>query len=227
MPFARATRAHVGAAIELIEHLDAKDRPDVFALYPSWWDELPLWFGSRIDEVPARGNVICGAPSKVLYRASWAALDGSARPARLEASERIVAELDWADVTSEMATGYRRIPDAEGRIALKLLPHLAKPERDLFDAGRHTPEGSSERFTLRGIETGRPLKLVVRAAPVADLSIPVSVNGRPVGRLELPRSDGWIEVPLRLGATNDSTLDVELGASRERVLYHLWAVAGP
>jgi hypothetical protein len=227
MPFARATRAHVGAAIELIEHLDAKDRPDVFALYPSWWDELPLWFGSRIREVPARGNVICGAPSKVLYRASWAPLDGSALPSRLAPSQRVVAELDWADVTSETATGYRRLPEAEGRIALKLLPHLEKPERDLFDAGRHTPEGSRERFTLRGIEVGRPTTLVVRAAPVADLSIPVSVNGRSVGRFLLPRSDGWIEVPLRLGTATDSTLEVELGPSRERVLYHLWAVAGP
>ena len=27
MPFARATRAHVGAAIELIEHLPAEERP--------------------------------------------------------------------------------------------------------------------------------------------------------------------------------------------------------
>ena len=115
MPFARATRAHVGAAIELIEHLDANQRPDVFALYPSWWDELPLWFGSRIGEVPARGNVICGAPSKVLYRASWAPLDGSARPFHANQSERVVAELDWADVLSEAEVSYRRSPDAEGR----------------------------------------------------------------------------------------------------------------
>src|SRR6185503_19902959 len=133
MPFARATRAHVGASIELIEHLDPSQRPDVFALYPSWWDELPLWFGTRIGEVPARGNVICGAPSKVLYRASWAPLDGSARPFHLGRSERIVAEFDWADVISEGEVGYRRDPDVEGRVALKLLQNPEKPDRDLFD----------------------------------------------------------------------------------------------
>ena len=198
MPFARATRAHVGASIELIEHLDARSRPDVFAIYPSWWDELPLWFGSRIGEVPARGNVICGAPSKVLYRANWAALEGSSRPFRLDRSERVVAELDWADVLSEDAAGYRRTPKAEGRIALKLLPNLAAPERDVYDAGRHTPEGTREHFTLRGIEPGLPLRLIVRAAPVADVSIPVSIDGKPAGTLELSRSDGWIEVSLRI-----------------------------
>jgi len=227
MPFARATRAHVGASIELIEHLDARSRPDVFAIYPSWWDELPLWFGSRIGEVPARGNVICGAPSKVLYRANWAALEGSSRPFRLDRSERVVAELDWADVLSEDAAGYRRAPKAEGRIALKLLPNLAVPERDVYDAGRHTPEGTREHFTLRDIEPGRPLRLIVRAAPVADVSIPVSIDGKSAGTLELSRSDGWIEVPLRIDHAHGSTLEVELGASRERVLYHLWVVAGP
>jgi hypothetical protein len=227
MPFARATRAHVGAAIELIERLDARGRPDVFALYPSWWDELPLWFGSRIGEVPARGNVICGAPSKVLYRADWRALEGSARPSRLERSERVVAEFDWADVVSEADVNYQRIPDAEGRVALKLLPNPARPERDLYDAGRHAPEGMRERFTLRGIAPGRPLKLVVRAAPVGDLSIPVSVDGKPAGKLTLPRTDGWVEVTLELPRPTRARLDIELGASSERVLYHLWAVEGP
>jgi hypothetical protein len=227
MPFARATRAHVGAAIELIEHLDEAQRPDVFAIYPSWWDELPLWFGSRIHEVPARGNVICGAPSKVLYRASWEPLVGSSRPFRLESSERIVAELDWADVLSEAKAAYRRIPQAEGRIALKLLPNPARQERDVFDAGRHTPEGTRERFTLRGIGAGRSVRLLVRAAPVADVTVPVSVNGKPAGKLELPRSDGWVEVSLPLAETNGSPLEIELGASTERVLYHLWAIAVP
>jgi hypothetical protein len=227
MPFARATRAHVGAAIELIERLDARGRPDVFALYPSWWDELPLWFGSRIGEVPARGNVICGAPSKVLYRANWSALDGSNRPSRLSSGERVVAEFDWADVLSEGAGNYRRQPKAEGRIALKLLPDPTRPERDLYDAGRHTPEGTRERMTLRGLEPGRPLTLVVRAAPVADVSIPVSIAGKPAGRFELKRSDGWVEVPLRIGAPTGDTLDIELGISGERILYHLWAIAAP
>jgi hypothetical protein len=100
LPFARATRAHVGSAVELIEHLAPRERPALLAIYPSWWDELPLWFGTRLFEVPARGNVICGAPSVVVYRAVWDALAGSSRPFRIPAGATVTAEFDWADVVS-------------------------------------------------------------------------------------------------------------------------------
>ena len=226
MPFARATRAHVGAAIELIEHLAPEERPTLFAIYPSWWDELPLWFGSRMLEVPARGNVICGAPSKVVYRASWAALEGSAQPFSLPRGAEITGEFDWADVTSEQAGAYQRVPADGGRVALKVLPHPDEPWRDVFDAGRNTPEGGRELIALSGIQVGRPVRLIFRAAPVADLRVPVSVNGSSAGMLELPKKDGWVEVSLDLPNATTSTLHLELGASHERVLYHLWAVQG-
>jgi hypothetical protein len=226
MPFARATRAHVGAAIELIEHLSPEERPTLFAIYPSWWDELPLWFGSRMLEVPARGNVICGAPSKVVYRASWAPLEGSARPFSLPRGAEITAEFDWADVTSEKTGTYQRIPAEAGRVALKVLPHPDEPWRDVFDAGRHTPEGGRERIQLNGITVGRPVRLIFRAAPVADVRVPVSINGTFTGSLDLPKKDGWIEVAFDLGAATSTTLQVELGTSPDRVLYHLWAIQG-
>jgi hypothetical protein len=224
MPFARATRAHVGAAIELIEHLKPEERPALLAIYPSWWDELPLWFGSRMLEVPARGNVICGAPSKVLYRASWAALEGSPTPFTLPRGARISGEFDWADVTSERAAEYERFPRSEGRVAVKVLPHPQEPWRDVFDAGRNSPEGTRERFTLTGITPSRPVRLIFRTAPVADLKIPVLVAGKRTGTLELRRTDGWLEASVDLAAPGTSLLEVELGPSGERVLYHAWAV---
>jgi hypothetical protein len=227
MPFARATRAHVGSAVELIEHLPPAERPSLLAIYPSWWDELPLWFGKRLFEVPARGNVICGARSAVVYRASWDSLAGSGRPFRLAKGSRVTAEFDWADVTSEMKAEYERLPADGGRVALKILAHPALPTRDVFDAGRNSPEGTRERFTLDGIEPGRPLRLVFRAAPVADREIPVLIDGRWAGRLRLPRTDGWVEAELSVPPVDGSRIRVELGASGERVLYHVWAVQGP
>jgi hypothetical protein len=224
MPFARATRAHVGAAIELIEHLPLNERPALLAIYPSWWDELPLWFGSRMLEVPARGNVICGAPSKVLYRADWSALQGSSIPFGLPRGARVSAEFDWADVTSERSSRYERLPESGGRVAVKVLAHPFEPWRDVFDAGRNTPEGTLERFTLSGIDPVRPLRLLVRGAPVAALRVPVSIDGKRVGNLDLPRQDGWAEAWLDLPAQGKSTLHVELGPSVERVLYHAWAI---
>lgn len=226
MPFARATRAHVGSAVELIEHLSPAERPKLLAIYPSWWDELPLWFGKRLFEVPARGNVICGAPSVVVYQANWDSLNGSSRPFRLAPGKRVTAEFDWADVTSEAADHYERVPKSNGRVAIKLLANPAAPKRDVFDAGRNSPEGTRERFTLDGIQPGEPLALVFRAAPVADLDVPVSIDGAPVGRIHLPRTDGWIEVELAVPPAQHSRIRVELGASGERVLYHAWAVQG-
>jgi hypothetical protein len=226
LPFARATRAHVGSAIELIEHLTPAERPKLLAIYPSWWDELPLWFGTRLFEVPARGNVICGAPSAVVYRANWDALTASGRPFRLRQTSEITAEFDWADILSESAAHYERLPASGGRVAMKLLPNPAVPSRDVFDAGRNSPEGTRERFTLDGIRPHEPVTLVFRAAPVADLDVPVLVDGTPAGSIHLPRTDGWVEVELRLPPLEHSRLRVELGVSGERVLYHVWAVQG-
>ncbi|HTQ04703.1 MAG TPA: hypothetical protein VMI54_12645, partial [Polyangiaceae bacterium] len=226
MPFARATRAHVGSAVELIEHLAPAERPQLLAIYPSWWDELPLWFGKRLFEVPARGNVMCGAPSVVVYEADWDSLTGSARPVHLAPGTHVTAEFDWADVTSEKRGGYERVPASGGRVAIKVLPNPAAPARDLFDAGRNTPEGTRERFTLDGIEPGRSLSLVFRAAPVANVDVPVSIDGALVGHLRLPRTDGWVEVELAVPPVEHSRIRVELGESGERVLYHAWAVQG-
>jgi hypothetical protein len=227
LPFARATRAHVGSAVELLEHLPPRERPELLAIYPSWWDELPLWFGTRLFEIPARGNVICGAPSVVVYRANWDALDGSERPFRLPKLGKVTAEFDWADVTSERTAAYRRAPALDGRVAFKVLPDPFEPSRDIFDAGRNSPEGTRETFTLSGIEPGRPLMLVVRAAPVADRDVPVSIDGVTAGVLHLPRTDGWIEVSLPLEPARGSEIRVELGESGERVLYHAWIVQPP
>jgi hypothetical protein len=196
----------------------------LLAIYPSWWDELPLWFGSRMLEVNARGNVICGAPSKVVYKASWAALEGSAEPFRFPRGARISGEFDWADVTSEQAAEYQRVPKAGGRVAVKVLAHPDEPWRDVFDAGRNSPEGTLERFTLSGILPDKPVRLIFRAAPVAALRVPVSIGGKRVGTLELPQKDGWVEVTLELPPPGTRALEIELGASAERVLYHVWAI---
>ena len=87
LPFARATRQGVGAAIELIERMPLAERPDLMAIYPHWWDALPLWFGDPVPGgvVSVRGNVVCAGTNKVLYRPSWRVLADSGRPFGLTA----------------------------------------------------------------------------------------------------------------------------------------------
>jgi hypothetical protein len=234
LPFARASRLGAGAAVELLERMPPAERPDVFALYPSWWGALPLWFGRKLAEVPVRGNVICGGPSKVLYRPVWDGLDASAHPFRLESGERVVDELDVADVLSEQEHDYRLSAGARGYVTMKMLQHPDFPMRDVWDAGRTFDAGQSQRFVLRGLDATRPLRLIVRTAAIEPAALRVSVHpqggGAPhfSGVLELEASDGWIERSLGIPAASlRESVGIEIvGSAGSWPLFHLWAVQG-
>jgi hypothetical protein len=226
MPFARATRQHVGAAIELIERIPGRDRPDVLAIYPGWWGDFPLWFGREFGRVPVRGNVICGGASKVLYHADWAPLEQSGKPLALSPGERVVDELDPADIVNERDHAYRA-GERTAYVAMKLLLHPLS-QRPLWDAGRVVPPGVSEEFELSGIDPRQPLRLVVRAAPASRVAFRVTIDGRDAGALEFVQSDGWVELALPAFRSEASRVQVRFEASdAERVSYHVFAVQGP
>lgn len=225
LPFARATRQGVGAAVELIERMPAAQRPDIMAIYPSWWGVLPLWFGQEIGEVPVTGNVICGGASKVLYRPDWSPLEGSGKPFSVSERALVVDELDLADVVSEREHGYVTsvgVPHVE----MKRLAHPNEQHRDLFDSGRILPPGATASFTLRAPEAGRPAQLVARLAPAKSGSIAFSVSARRLGELSFEHTDGWLELSLELPADLGSgPLPVTLEALKgEHSLHHLWLV---
>lgn len=234
LPFARATRLGAGAAIELLERMPPQDRPDIFALYPSWWGALPLWFGHKLAEVPVRGNVICGGPSKVLYRPVWDGLQGSALPFQVAHSERIVDELDVADVLSEGEHDYRLSDGARGYVTMKMLAAPKLTGHDVWDAGRVLDSGQAQRFRLHGFDARRPLRFVVRSAPIAPVTLQIRVSPQGVDRaafsqsLKLDASDTWQEVSLSIPpALLSESLDVEIvGSGATWPLFHLWAVQG-
>jgi hypothetical protein len=224
LPFARATRLGVGAAIELIERMPASERPDLLAIYPGWWGVFPLWFGQAIGEVPVAGNVICGGASKVLYRPRWQLFEGSNLPGELEEGERVIDELDVADLVSEHEHDYA-VSNGGVYIDMKLLPSVARPERDLWDAGRIVPGGASERFVLRGFDAGQAARLVLRIAPARHGTIEVFVDDALIGSISHGASDGWLEPTLIIPAARVRTeLAVRLTSSSERVIHHVWAV---
>ena len=223
LPFARATRENVAAAIELIERIPKDERPDLLAIYPSWWGDFPLWFGTRVTEVPVRGNVICGGASKVLYQPRWEPLEASAKPFSIQPGERVVDGLDFADLVSEKEHAYA--PSQRGDVAMKLLQHPLRPSSDLWDAGRVVPPGTTERFRLRGVR-GKSA-LIVRVAPFERTAFDVRVNGDPIGKLELYPSDGWRELRLELGSRLQGSEQLELTfgpSDKPRTLFQLWTV---
>ncbi len=226
LPFARATRWGVPAAIELLERMPRTERPDVLALYPSWWGTFPLWFGEPIAEVPVRGNVICGGPSKVVYRADWTALEDSESPTATHPGKIVMDAVDFADIVSEREHDYGLSRKAVGFLTMKRLPHPARPDRDLWDAGRIVPPDTIVTFDLRRLTEGRELTLVFRTAPIEKARVRIVIDGAEVGHLDLVPSDAWREPAVVVPGTRvKPSIRVRLEAvSGEHVLHHLWAL---
>ncbi|MGE5785366.1 MAG: hypothetical protein ACM3ZE_12280 [Myxococcales bacterium] len=226
LPFAQAVNLGVGATVELIERLPPDDLPARMALYPSWWDLLPAWFGKRIDEVAIHGNVICGGVSKVLYEAEWRGLQASSRPLELAPGERVVDELDFADIVSEKAHDYQLTSKHSGYVVMKVLPVPRDPSRDLFDAGRLVFHGAKSRFFLRGLRRGEAMSLIFRAAPDRRMAFEVRVDGRGAGSVVFDGASVWQELALALDPRYlREYVSVELvPESSEHILYHLWVV---
>jgi hypothetical protein len=236
LPFARASRWGVAAAIELIERMPPMERPDIMAIYPGWWGDFPLWFGRPLDGVSVRGNVICGGLTKMMYAARWDALDAGRKPATALPDHHFLAdEVDFGDLLNEAEHGYR-ITGALGFVAMKLLERpgsggsaekpLQSPSRGLWDAGRVVPPGASVSFTLRELTPRAPTALWIRTAPPQPTKLKIQLDGADVSVVSLAAHDGWDEEVValpaeRVGESAVVTIAVE---QNEVVLYHLWGV---
>jgi len=223
LPFARAAVHGIGASLELIERMPPKERPDVMALYPSWWGDLPAIFGQRVTEVPVAGNVICGGAEKVIYRADWSSFDRQGRPRTLRPGEVVVDEVDVADLVSEKAHGYAfPRPDA-GFVDFRVLEDTSDRTRDLFDAGRLVRQGTREVARVRAPSGGG--RLVARTVAPHPAVIAVRLDGRDVGELEVSRDKGWSEPSVDLPPGLRGELELELAVVQgEWTDFHLWLV---
>ena len=229
MPFARASVHGIGATVELIERMQSADRPDVMALYPSWWADFPDWFGTHIASVWVEGNVICGGAEKAIYRTDWTLLNTGARPVSLDPGERIVDELDVADLVSEREHDYWFQPSRTGFVQMRILPNPISPSRDMLDSGRLLRADHAERFTLRAPTPGAAARMIIRSTPVDWGWSEISINGHATPRFKMRPYDGWVElsVPLQDAvAQSGSSLRVTImpRAMREWSDYHVWLV---
>ena len=167
-PFARASVHGVPAVVELIERLPKDDRPDLLAIYPSWWPELATSFGKELFTVHIDDNVICAAPDKVVYSADWATLQepGEIRPNQID-------EIDMADLVSERAHRYA-FPHPRGGWVIGTTLTDAHGRRR-YDAGRIIPEGQTESFRLSLAVPSGPAQLVLRSDADAPTRLRIAV----------------------------------------------------
>lgn len=217
VPFARAAVHGEAATIELIERLDPADRPTHLALYPNWFGALTSRFGTEIDRVTIEDNVICGGPTKAIYRADWSALDAPRAGARATAA--LVDEIDVGDVVDEAEHGYAPPLPHGGWTTLDVLSDAAGVRR--FDGGRTIPDGERESFVVKRGASG-PLVVRVRVDGGARGVVVRTARATTELVLELPRDGAW-----RAGtATIDGvaagervTLEARGGGYRD---YHVW-----
>ena len=225
LPFARAGVHGLGATLELVERMAPADRPDVMAIYPTWWGDLPTLFGRRLESVPVYGNVICGGAEKVLYRTDWSPLDRGGKPRVIRPGERLVDELDVADLVSEKEHRYVFPHPSMGFVDFRVLADVLDPRLDLFDAGRTIPAGESETALVKSPRGGG--RLVVRTVAGHASEVEVRADGRPVGRIQLDRSRGWIEPALELPAGLPERFTLTLTAlGNEWLDCHVWILEG-
>jgi hypothetical protein len=225
MPFARAGVNGLPATLELIERMPKDERPDVLAIFPTWWGVLPVWFSKEVlARFPVEGNVICGGYEDVVYKADWSLL-GTGEAPRAPKGGRIVDALDVADLVSERWHHYVMPTPAGGWTEMKILADPADSRADLFDAGRRFGPSLSERFTLHAAFPKSRAWLVLRTAPEKLSQVRVKINGREIALLVLERRDGWDERVIDLAVPPD-VLDVELASEGpgDFIDYHVWLV---
>jgi hypothetical protein len=202
LPFARAGVHGLPATLELVERIPDADRPDVLAIFPTWWGVLPVWFASDVmGRFPVEGNVICGGYEHVVYKADWHVLGTGDRIRGIPQGDSLVrTSVDVADLVSEQQHGYRFDQPSNGWTDMRILPDPADLKQDMFDAGRRIAVGRSESFVARGLAPGVPAHLVVRVAPESKTHVRVRIQGIDAGALDLERTAGWVEVPLAIAA---------------------------
>lgn len=223
LPFARAGVHGLGASLELVERIPPDQRPDVLAIYPSWWGDLPAIFGRRLVSIPVVGNVICGGAEKVIYRADWSPFAHGAAPASMREGEQVVDELDVADLVSERAHDYTFPRPQAGFVSYHVLPDPLDPQRDRFDAGRLIPGGRTETARVRAPRGPDGGRLVVRTVATRRVLVRATADGRELGTLEIDAGSGWTEASLDLPAGLPESFTLTLTpVEGEWANHHVW-----
>ena len=226
-PFGRAGVNGLPSTIELMEYMPPEERPDVLAIYPSWWGTLPTFFSDAVlARFPVEGNVICGGYEDVVYRADWHLLNTGNDPREAPQGEAIKDEVDPADVLSERRHAYTFAHGNNGWTEMKVLSDPADAQKDLLDGGRRFEAGKTERFVLRKLTAREAAHLVIRSAPESATTVRVLVGGAEIARVPLEASEGWVErvVTVPVENVDDEQIDVTLAndGPGDFIDYHVW-----
>jgi hypothetical protein len=179
--FRKPSRLRAAGIWEAIERLPARERPDVLAIYPSWYDPAFLEPHRPVHSQRLfRPSIAAGNPLEV-YLADWRLAGRGSAPRDSVLAESLagwvpLAEVDVADVVSEEAAEYR-FAVLDGAYDSVLLSRPDAGGEALLEGGRVISGG--ETFRVAGLRAGDDVRLVTRTH--TPFRLRVEVDGRDAG----------------------------------------------
>lgn len=236
-------RTGYGALAEFLESLPEEERFDYYCVFPSWFPSFSTlgFFGEELYRINDPYSDLLY--EKKVFRANWD-WAGSGDRARLPDSWpgwTLRDRMDVADLASEAGHDYEPIPGPERRVPADLHARMAYRQEDrdqfewtCFDGGREIRGG--ERFTLDGLEPGRPARLVIRTGnPLGGEGlyhsrVQIFIDGVSAGECLLtPQPWRWKEEVFNIPAerVTGSRLEIEIHFASSATepfygSYHYW-----
>jgi hypothetical protein len=218
-------RSGPGSLFERIESLPEDERPDYYIIYPDWFENSDLHEETPIHSITLKRWSIVPHPVKMVFRARNDVFDsGPSLWAPSFQDYQVLDIVDFADLESEGAHGFRD----GGR------PGPTSYLRGVKVDGTSAGDGcrwlqSEAEVSLRSPE--RVARgLIVRAAAPDGGTLDISVNGEPVGVLQLRTGNQLKEYWLPLKSSiigEDIRVQLNPGSTRLCQVGHLFLVDEP
>jgi hypothetical protein len=216
---ARHWVAGAGSRFEHYEKLPRNKLPTHFIVYPSWM-AMPALLGRVLTQATVTNQSILGGATMIAYEARYELLGSGDKPTGDASDQRIVDELDVADLDSEKAHAYE-LDDAtasRNRTAI-----LKRGDATIVEGGRW--QRAKDRFFVT-LEPGREQALVMRLDADAATSVDVTIAGQRVGVAKLAGMN-WVDESFPIAkelATGKVAVEIAQSGPRRFTSYHYWIV---
>jgi hypothetical protein len=187
--------------------------------------------GRELAEATVHDQAILGGATMTVYEARYDTLGSGAAPVRTAPEERVLDEVDVADLESEEAHAYERVNVGDQHNQAVLLdapesdaPGEAAPGQEpamIADGGRF--HRRIDRFTAR--VPAAPSRLVMRVASDEGAEVAVFLDGKEIGAVTIP-AGSWVERGIAVPAAGGGLgrFEIAIRGGEGFHAFHYWIV---
>ena len=186
-----------GSRYEHYERMHPEDLPTHFIVYPQWMG-IGSILGPELTHATVTDQSILGGATKVAYEARYDVLGRAALPRIGPKSAPLVAEVDVADLDSEVEHGFGLGDtwDSDDQV----FTEWDDDSHELVDGGR--ANRYSDRFRV-ALDDKRAARMVARLGADRPTTLTVFADDVEIGKLEVPEGK-WNELELPFPAEHAS-----------------------